>query len=251
MNIKFTALSFKVLLITSIFFTSCSSVYIPNVPTSSMLSAKGELYSSAHISLKGNININGAYAISDHVGVLLNGSFINQDQRKKDFRQNLFETGAGYFTTFGDDGKRILEIYGGLGTGSTDRAFRTFENDGTIITDNQNVRFNKLFLQVNYSTKEKKSLKLFGKDYPLNYGTVIRLSRVNMNNFSRNNISQPLEDNIFIEPVFFTRLKINQAVQIQYTSGSNFGLKNRDFMTAGNSVFTIGLVVNVGGMNFD
>ena len=248
MTIKFIILSFILLSITSIFFTSCSSVYMPNVPTSSMLSAKGELYSSAHISLKGNVNINGAYAISDHVGVLLNGSFINQNQRKKDFRQNLFETGAGYFTTFGADGKRILEIYGGLGSGSTDRAFRTFENDGTILTDNQNVRFNKLFLQLNYSTKEKKSLKLFGKDYPLNYGTVIRLSRVNMNNFTRNNISQPLEDNILIEPVFFTRLKINQAVQIQYSSGSNFGLKNRDFLTAGNSVFTIGLVVNVGGL---
>jgi len=250
MGIKFITLSL-LLLLSTVIFTSCSSVYMPNVPTSSMLSAKGELYSSAHISLKGNVNINGAYAISDHVGVLLNGSFINQDKRRKDFRQNLFETGAGYFTTFGEDKKRILEIYGGLGTGSTDRVFRTFENDGTINTDNQEVRFNKLFLQVNYSSKEKKSLKLFGKDYPLNYGTVIRLSRVNMNNFTINNISQPLEYNIFIEPVFFTRLKVNQAVQIQYTSGSNFGLKNRDFLTAGNSVFTIGLVVNVGGIKFN
>jgi hypothetical protein len=71
-----------------------------------------------------------------------------------------------------------------------------------------------------------------------------------MTDFMRNNIAQPLEDNIFIEPVFFTRLKLNQNIQLQYTSGSNFGLKNRDFLTAGNSVFTLGIVVNVGGTIF-
>jgi hypothetical protein len=34
---------------------------------------------------------------------------------------------------------------------------------------------------------------------------------------------------------------------LQYTTGSNFGLKNRDFLTAGSSVFTLGLIVNLGG----
>jgi hypothetical protein len=68
-----------------------------------------------------------------------------------------------------------------------------------------------------------------------------------MIDFDRNNINQPLEDNIFIEPVFFTRLKLNQNLQLQYASGSNFGLKNRDFLTAGNSVFTFGVVWNIGG----
>ncbi|MFC5282878.1 hypothetical protein [Pedobacter alpinus] len=233
--------------IISLILTSCSSVYMPNVPNSPMLSAKNEIHASGHISLRGKLSFNTAYAVSDHIGVLFNGSFINQSQRKKDFNQELVELGGGYYTTFGTDNNRILEIYGGFGRGTTNRIYRTYDNDLLVFTDNQNVRFNKSFIQVNYSSKEKKSLTLFSKKYPLNYGTIIRLSHVNMSNFTRNNLAQPLEDNIFIEPVFFTRLKLNQNFQLQYTSGSNFGLKNRDFMTAGSSVFTLGLIVNLGG----
>ncbi|MBK0381610.1 hypothetical protein I5M32_01435 [Pedobacter sp. SD-b] len=224
---------------------------MPNVPNSPMLSKKNEVHASGHLSLRGNVNINTAYAVSDHVGVLFNGSFINQQKNKKDFRQDLVEGGAGYFTTFGTDNSRILEFYGGLGRGSTERVFRNKEKDGTITTDVQNVNFDKLFFQVNYSSKEQKDLKLFSKTFPLNYGTIFRISHVSMTDFKRNNINQPLEDNIFIEPVFFTRLKLNQNLQLQYTSGSNFGLKNRDFMTAGSSVFTIGIVLNVGGTKFN
>lgn len=221
---------------------------MPNVPNSPMLSAKNEVHASGHISLKGNVNINTAFAASDHLGVLFNGSFINQKKNKKDFTQDLVEAGAGYFTTFGVEKNRIFELYAGLGKGNTDRVFRTFAKDGTFTSDIQSVRFNKFFVQANYSTKEKKSLKLFGKKYPLNYGTIIRISHLKMKDFTRNNTSQPLEDNIFIEPVFFTRLKLSDYLQLQYTTGSNFGLKNRDFMTAGNSVFTIGIVANVGGL---
>ena len=231
--------------------TSCSSVYMPNVPNSPMLTKKNEVHASGHISLKGNVNINTAYAVSDHVGVLFNGSFINQQKNTKDFRQDLVEGGAGYFTTFGPENSRILEFYSGLGRGSTERIYRNTDKNGTVTSDIQNINFNKLFFQVNYSSKEQKSLTLFSKKYPLNYGTIFRISHVTMTDFKRNNINQPFEDNIFIEPVFFTRLKLNQNIQLQYTSGSNFGLKNRDFMTAGNSVLTLGIVVNVGETIFN
>lgn len=234
-------------IISSAFLASCSSVYMPNVPNSPMLSAKNEIHASGHISLKGNLSFNTAYAVSDHIGVLFNGAFINQTKNKKDFSQDLVEAGAGYYTTFGADNKRILEIYGGFGTGTTQRIYRSFENNGSVTTDLQNFKFNKSFLQIDYSTKEKNSLTLFSKKFPLNYGTTFRISHVSMTKFDRNNIAQPLEDNIFIEPVFFTRLKLNQNLQLQYTTGSNFGLKNRDFMTAGSSVFTFGVIVNLGG----
>lgn len=233
--------------IASALFVSCSSVYMPNVPNSPMLSAKNEIHASGHVSLKGNLSFNTAYAVSDHIGVLFNGAFIDQNRRKKDFSQDLVEGGVGYFTTFGKDNQRILEIYGGLGAGTTKRLYRSFEKDDIISTDLQNVRFNKSFLQVNYSTKERNSVTLFSKKFPLNYGTIFRLSHVSMTKFDRNGINQPLEDNIFIEPVFFTRMKLNKNFQLQYTTGSNIGLKNRDFLTAGSSVFTIGLIVNLGG----
>lgn len=228
--------------------SSCSSVYMPNVPNTPMLSTKGELSTGGHITLKGNASFNSAYAVGEHVGVMLNGSLMNNSGKKKDFRHNLLEAGGGYFTTFGPGGNRILEVYTGLGRGSSDRTYKNKTQEGTILYDRQEVSFTKYFLQVNYSSKRKKSLRLLGRSYGLNYGTALRASYVNMSEFIRNDLKQPTEDNIFLEPIFFTRMVLSPAVQLQYTSGSNFGLKNRKFLTAGNSVFSLGFVINVGGL---
>lgn len=225
----------------------CSSLYMPNVPNTPMLSSKGELHAATHVSLKGNTSFSSAYAASDHFGLLLNGSLMNRNRDKKDFRHNLIETGAGYFTTFGKEKNRIFEIYAGLGRGNSERTFKDQTSSGLVMEDRQELTFKKTFLQVNYSSRTKKTLNLFGARFPLNYGTALRVSHVSMNEFLLNDIAQPREDNIFLEPVFFTRMAISKAVQIQYISGSNFGLKNRKYLTAGNSVFSAGLVINVGG----
>ncbi|MBA9075570.1 MULTISPECIES: hypothetical protein [Rufibacter] len=233
-----------------VFFASgCSSLYMPNVPNTPMLTAKGELSTGAHITFRGNANFNSAYAVSDHIGVLLNGSMMNNSRKKEDFRHMLLEGGGGYFTTFGPENNRVLEIYAGLGYGSSDRTHKKESPEGVVSYDRQETNFKKLFLQVNYSSKKKRYLRLFGEKYPLNYGTALRVSHVNMLGFVRDNVSQPAEDNIFLEPIFFTRMVLSPHVQLQYTSGSNFGLKNRDFMTAGNSVLSVGVVINVGGLN--
>ncbi len=229
------------------FLSSCSSVYMPNVPNTPMLSSRGELNAAAHVTLKGNVSVNSAYAASEHFALLLNGSVMNNNKTKKDFKHNLIETGVGYFTTFGPDKTRILEIYAGLGKGNSERVYKDKTLTGLITEDRQEVNFNKTFFQVNYSSKRKQDLKLFGARFPLNYGTALRVSYIKMTEFIRNDIAQPQEDNIFIEPVFFTRMAISNGVQIQYTTGSNFGLKNRKFLTAGNSVFSLGMVIGVGG----
>lgn len=243
MNKKFLFIISAFLLI----FCSCSSLYMPNVPNTPMLSSKGELHAAAHVSLKGNTSFSSAYAASEHFGILLNGSLMNRNREKKDFRHNLLETGAGYFTTFGTNNNRILEIYAGLGRGNSERTYKDKTSTGLITEDRQELSFKKTFLQVNYSSKNKKTLNLFGAKFPLNYGTALRISHIRMNEFLRNDIAQPKEDNIFLEPVFFTRMAISRTVQLQYISGSNFGLKSRKFLTAGNSVFSVGLVINAGG----
>lgn len=213
-----------------------------------MLSSKGEFSGGGHISLKGNGSINGAYAVSNHFGALVSGSLMNSERTRKDYRHKLFEVGAGYFDTFGPDNNRIIEIYVGFGNGRTDRNFRDYnENDILTTTTQEIIKYNKTFLQLNYSSKKKDNLRLFGKSYALNFGTALRISHVGMDSFLSNGNNQPLEDNMFIEPIFFTRMHLSDAIQLQYTSSGNFGLKNRKFMTAGNSIFTIGAVVNIGG----
>ncbi|MGV3539629.1 MAG: hypothetical protein ACO1OQ_07450 [Rufibacter sp.] len=229
--------------------SSCSSVYMPNVPNTPMLTAKGELSTGAHVTLRGNANFNSAYAVSDHFGVLVNGAMMSSNRKKEDFRHMLLEAGGGYFTTFGPNQNRVLEIYAGLGYGNSDRTFKSTAPEGTFVNDRQETKFSKYFLQVNYSSKKKRTLLLLGNDYQLNYGTALRVSYLNTDEFLRNGVAQPTEDNIFLEPIFFTRLVLSPNVQLQYTSGSNFGLKDREFMTAGNSVLSLGVVINMGGLN--
>ncbi|MHC2993105.1 hypothetical protein OB13_16530, partial [Pontibacter sp. HJ8] len=201
-----------------------------------------------HITPKGNITFNTAYAVSDRYAVMINGSMINRERRKQDFRHSLIEAAGGYYTTFGPNQNRILEVYGGIGSGSSDRTEKE-EKEGVITYTLREASFSKYFLQVNFSSKKKKSLKLLGNEFPLNYGTALRTSYVSLNKHRLNGIEQEKETNIFLEPIFYTRLALSPNVQLQYTSGSNIGLRNRKALTAGHSVFSLGFVINVGGRN--
>ncbi|TXK37884.1 hypothetical protein FVR03_14575 [Pontibacter qinzhouensis] len=229
--------------------SGCVSTYMPNVPNVPMFTEKGELSAGGHITPKGNVTFNTAYAVSDHFAVQVNGSMLNTERRKRDFRHNLIEAAGGYFTTFGQDNNRVLEIYGGFGGGSSDRVDKKENDAGALITDRFEASFSKYFVQVNFSSKRKKSLKMFSREFPLNYGTALRGSYINMHNFKRNGVAALTEDNIFIEPIFYTRLTLNPSVQLQYSSGTTIGLKNRDYLTAAYSVFSLGVVINVGGNN--
>jgi hypothetical protein len=232
-------------------FTGCgTSMYMPTVPNVPMFTQKGELSAGGHATLKGNITFNTAYAVSDHFGVMLNGSMLSSERDKRDMRYNQLEAAGGYFTTFGPENNRVLEVYGGFGSGSSDRIDKVENKDTKALTFKRHeADFNKYFLQVNFSSKRKRSLDLLGHSFPLNYGTALRASYVNMHDYKLNNVPGETEDNIFLEPIFFTRLTLNPSVQLQYTSGTNIGLRNRNTLTAAYSVFSLGLVINVGGRN--
>lgn len=231
----------------AVLLSGCSSIYMPNVPNTPMLTTKGEIAAGAHVSLKGNFNFNSAYAVTDNFAVMFNGGFMENEGKKKDTENNTIEIGAGYFDTFGPDKNRIIEIYGGIGSGKSVRLTRDFDSNGLLIgTDLRTANYDKKFIQVNYSSLKKDNLTLFGKKFGLNFGTALRMSFVKTNDFFINNVQQANEDNIFFEPVFFTRMILSDQVQLQYTSGGNFGLKNRKFLNAGHSVFSIGAVVNIG-----
>lgn len=232
------------------FFTSgCTSVYMPNVPNVPMFTQKGELSAGAHATIRGNFTFNTAYAVSDHFALMLNGSMLNSERKKQDFRHNLLEAAGGYYTTFGPERNRILEAYAGYGRGSSDRTIIEEKSDTGPIFERHEGSFSKYFMQVNYSSKRKKSLRLIGHEFPLNYGTALRASYINMYKYALNSVEKPTETNFFIEPIFYTRLTLNPSVQLQYTTGSNFGLRNGKTLTAAYSVFSLGFVINAGGLN--
>lgn len=88
---------------------SCSIAYTPNVINAPLLGEKGDVTASAHVGASG-LDIQAAGAVTDHLGLMANTSFIfNQ----ADHQHNFVELGTGYFTKIGSNGR--FETYGGLG----------------------------------------------------------------------------------------------------------------------------------------
>jgi len=107
-------------------FTGCVTLYKPNVINSPLLKEKGEFNTSASIGLSGCglYNLQAAYAISNHTGVMIDGMYHNRHSTISDSsveKLNMFfgEAGAGYFTAFGNEKNRLFQCYGGCGYGIT------------------------------------------------------------------------------------------------------------------------------------
>ncbi|MCC2598146.1 hypothetical protein [Sphingobacterium sp. FBM7-1] len=217
-----------------------------------MFQGKGEMHVAAHSNVKGNLSGNIGLAVGNHIAVIANGSYIKQQEdnnRSELFNQHLLEGGLGYFTKVGKEKRQILEIYAGYGIGSSTQVDRRASTTGMMPVETRVMDFDKIFVQINYSSRRKRKLNLFGKPRILNYGTAIRANRVAMRDFTINDVARPMEEALFIEPLFYTRMELNKGLQIQYTNGFNINVVNNNYLKAGNAVFTLGLTYNFGGKN--
>ena len=230
------------LLAMSMLASSCASLYFPAPPPVSLLTEKGEFYGSLSTNQHGNFALQGAYAVADHVAASGTFSSLHNSGKKKVEDYNFGEAAIGYFTRLPD--RRVLEVYAGLGGGRTHRLERADETTPSTQLDGS---LTKVFAQVNYAKKKQTPVHLFGRDLPLTYGAAWRLSYVEMNNFRINGQLQESATNVFFEPITFTRLQIAGPIQLQLMSGQNFGFKHNKYLKAANSVFQVGLILNLGG----
>lgn len=225
--------------------TSCSSIYLPNVPATPMFEKQGEVYLGAHINPKGNASANLALAVGNHVAISGNGSYIDHKGGNQEFRQHLYEGALGYFTAFGTKDPKILEIYAGYGRGESRDADTRATTTGLEPVEIRQMDFDKIFLQANYS-RRREQIRIFGKQRELSYGTAIRGSFLRMTDFSIDGAGVRGEENFFIEPVFYTRMQLAKGMHLQYTNGFNIGIVDNEYLKAGNAVFTLGLVFKFG-----
>ena len=231
------------LLLTLLMITGCASLYFPAPPAASLLTQKGEFYGGLSTNQHGNFALQGAYAFADHAAATATFSSFHNGNGRKTEDYNFGEVGLGYFTRLAD--RRVLEIYGGLGTGRTHRLERADEAlpavtklDGTLT---------KFFAQVNYAKKKKRPIHLFGRDLPLSYGAALRLSYVGLSDFRLNGQLQHPAGNVFFEPISFTRFQLAGPFQLQLMSGQNIGFRRNEYLKAANSVFQVGIILNLGG----
>ncbi|GAA4362661.1 hypothetical protein GCM10023185_30790 [Hymenobacter saemangeumensis] len=205
-----------------------------------MLTHKGEFYGAISTNQHTNFALQGAYAFTDKLAAA--GTFSSLHRRKGNNTEDIdfAELSLGHFTRLPD--KRVLEVYLGAGGGHTSRIER---NDEQLTTRTLDGSLRKYFAQVNYARKKQKTLHLLGHDFPLTYGAALRLSYMELNNFRINGQLAPGESNVFFEPITFTRTKLVGPVQLQLISGQILGFKRNEYLKAANSVFQVGLVINL------
>jgi len=220
-------------------------MYMPNVPATPMFRTQGEVYVSGHINTKGNLSGSLGIAATDRVAIIANGSYVkNGVKSNEQFDQKIIEGGIGYFTKIGENKRQVLELYAGYGIGNTLNIDKRASTTGFEAVEIRDMNFDKIFIQLNYSATRKRKLNLFGNKRELNYGTAIRLSRIGTTDFTIDGIDVQPEENLFIEPVFFTRMELFNGFQLQYTTGFNIGMVDNEYLQAGNSVFTLGVSYN-------
>jgi hypothetical protein len=91
--------------------------YVPNVINTPLFQKKGQFNAAIHASHSGG-NPQLAYAVTDHFGLMLNGSFLDTGSEESFMKQTMVELGGGYFTTLDESGK--FEIYAGYGLGKVE-----------------------------------------------------------------------------------------------------------------------------------
>lgn len=132
----------------AIFLSSCTTtLYKSNTVNTPLFHEEKEVRISA-----GPGNVQTAYAITDHVGIMGNAFWESYNKDNKDNSGTLVEVGAGYFTPVLPD--LIFEAYGGIGLGkiSFDETLNAGQNNAR--TRNYEVNGMRWFVQpsIGYNT---------------------------------------------------------------------------------------------------
>lgn len=188
---------FIILISVVLVFYSCTPpLYIPNTTNNPSLTKKGEIESSFTIGTNG-YDIQTAGAITDNIGIMLNGSYGNNtSDSSNSFNKHTFgELGVGYSTVISDSNatlKTILSVFTGWGIGKS-----SGEYNYTIGTNQQsNIasgKYQRAFVQP--------SIGISNKSFDFFFST--RFSYVNMSDLKTNdtgNNSKLRNNNIFYEP---------------------------------------------------
>ena len=183
----------KYLLVTSvvfvIFFASCTPpVYLPNSINAPLLNEKGDASVGYNKLLEGN-DLQISQAISENVGLMLNGSYLSESW-SDNYRRHIFvEMGMGFFSH--QDEGFAREIYAGAGWGSNSlkEAVLFGSEDARVSAD-----YIRLFIQPN--------LGICKEGFEGGFG--FRVCYINFYNINYSNIDFQ-RTKILLEPVAFLR----------------------------------------------
>jgi len=121
--------------------SSCAPAYIPNVINAPLLSNKNEFQGKLTGGTSGFDN-QLSYAITDNIGVMVNGSYNYRNDSSTYHKHYFVETGLGYYRKLQEAGR--LEIFGGYGYGDVKITEKDWFYQNNIYT---NAYYQRFFIQ--------------------------------------------------------------------------------------------------------
>ena len=121
--------------------SGCAPTYVPTTINTPLLTHRKEFQAALYAGSSG-FDPQLAYAITDHIGIMLNGSFQNSksDSSENFHKHNFVELGIGYYLRF--VGKGRFGVFGGYGLGNLQT-----HSASSLFDVSSDVKLNRIFIQ--------------------------------------------------------------------------------------------------------
>ncbi len=129
---------FFLILVLYIVLQSCAPAYVPNTMNTPLFENKNEFKATINGGFNGG-DAQFAYTPINHLGIMLNGSFMNNNDSNSYHRHTFGEFGVGYYNAFGIG---RFEVYGGYGLGSVDSYFKN-----ELFNSKAQATYHRIFIQ--------------------------------------------------------------------------------------------------------
>jgi len=181
---KLKSFIFLVFISIILIINSCAPAYVPNVINTPLLTNRGEVQAALHAGVSG-FDPQFAYAITNHLGIMANGSFQNStsDSTNNYHKHGFGELGLGYLRPLGTRGK--FETFAGIGTGKIQALY-----ENHLWASRSNVNITRYFIQPTIGITSKL----------IDFGFSTRISIVDLHNENASTTG------VFAEPAVTAKL---------------------------------------------
>jgi hypothetical protein len=190
-------LKFFRFLFLSVLLGSCAQAYLPNVRNTPQFREAGEFQLGAYVGT--GVDAQVAYAITDHLGMMANGSFATKKETDFTRQQQFGEIGIGYFNA---NRNMRIELFGGYGLGKSTHSsqyyffFPQFGQQQLVTTG----EYQRVFIQPGIGTNNRR----------FNMSVSMRFSSVDFKRFRAEGFEVEPDEapQLFIEPALTGRFPL-------------------------------------------
>jgi hypothetical protein len=233
----------KKLIFMALIISSCAPVYVPNARNSPLFTKAGEFQGS--IQFGNGLDAQGAIAVTNHIGLMGNFSYANNqspdpDDRDDYHRHKFFEGGIGYYENVG---KWCYEIFAGYGRGEGSSYdtydFFDYSTDPVRATG----KYQRYFIQPAFGLNKK----------IMHVSFVPRLVLVDFNEFSSDASVAPYiaadDPKIFFEPAVIGRVNLmDNHMFFTFQGGLSLAV-TKTYYEYRPAYFSTGIGFRIGGGN--